>query len=132
MNTYAGPYIGPEHVPPFKKLPPVEGETTFNTWRRQLAEMSGYDNPFVQVPALAVRRIIADGEHLEIQTATLKREIIAVCDMLVGIMAGTSSKTPVDWLSALRELRNLAEHGPRTKADDAAVLPFQPPTRPQS
>lgn len=120
MTDYAGPYIGPEHVPPFTKLEPAPGETIFLRWRRHLAEVGGWDNPFVQTPAIAVRAMIKDGEEIEAKAKIMERETIAVCDMLSSMFDKNSKVSLFELLEAVRKLRALAE----PPAKDQSVLPF--------
>lgn len=118
---YTGPYIGPAHVPPFTKLEPAPGETIFLRWRRHLAEVGGWDNPFVQTPSIAVRQLIKDGEALEQRATILQRETVALCDALAGMFDRNSKTSLFDLLDAVKKLRALAEP---PKDDNQSVLPF--------
>lgn len=120
-SVYAGPYIGPENVPPFKALPPAPGETIFLRWRRHLAEVGGWDNPFVQTPSIAVRAMIKDGEAIEAKAKILERETVALCDQLSSMFDRQSKVSLFDLLEAVKKLRALAEP---PKEEQSGVLPF--------
>lgn len=101
-------HLNPDYIPPFRPEPPKPGETTFGQHKRQISEVSGYGNPFVQIPVYGVRRIIADGERLERDLSALRNEVASACDMINDAFDPSKKQNIVDFLSAVRQLRTLA------------------------